>query len=468
MKAFAYDAFISYSHRDLRWARWLQGRLEAFRVPGDAGEALKGRRRMRVFRDQTDLAGVELAASLRRELEQSRWLIVVCSPSSAASEWVNEEAAYFESLGRGGHIIPFIVDGEPDSDTPALECFPPVMRSTDERHLLGASVREIGRTKALLKVISLLIDVRFNRLVDREKQRRRRTALTATAAVLAVGLSTAALLWRNVMVSRRNQVLSYDIYGAALVAFAQKEVIEPGDFEFIKSSAEAGNTYAALLLGDCYAKGWGTDRDDASAFAWYTVSAEKGDLVGMVALANCYSFGTGTAADQEAAFEWNMKAAELGSAEAMLNVAIEYELGKGTAADPDAAFAWYRASAEQGYDLAMYNLANCYRAGIGTAVDPEMAFYWMAKLAETGNAEGMYNLGMMYQHGYGTAEDPERAYAWYRRAADTGDADALYMTGWCLENRYGVTDPAQEWYQKAPDAGSDDAAAALRRRAGDG
>ena len=30
---FTYRAFISYSHKDQRWARWLIRKLEAYRVP---------------------------------------------------------------------------------------------------------------------------------------------------------------------------------------------------------------------------------------------------------------------------------------------------------------------------------------------------------------------------------------------------------------------------------------------------
>jgi len=153
MDAFEYDAFISYSHRDLKWARWIQEKLETFPIPDGADEPFAQRRRMRVFRDQTDLAGVEVTASLRRELRLSRSLVVVCSPNSAASRWVNDEVAYFEELGRQDRIIAFIVSGEPDSDRPELECYPPRMRSTEERALLGANVQEIGRTKALLKVV---------------------------------------------------------------------------------------------------------------------------------------------------------------------------------------------------------------------------------------------------------------------------------------------------------------------------
>ena len=469
MEQYEYDAFISYSHRDLKWARWLQGKLETLRIPAEADEAFANRRSMKVFRDQTDLNGVEVTESLHRELRASRYLVVVCSPNSAASRWVDDEVDFFESLGRQERIVAFIISGEPDSDDPALECYPPRLRCTDERHLLGANVREIGKNKAFLKVASLLIGVRFNRLVDREKQRRRRAILTAAAIVLVISATTAALVWRNTVISRQNKVLVYDGYNAALVSFAQKDVIEPEDFAMIEKSAKAGNAYAALLLGDCYSKGWGVDVDDAMAFEWYTRAAEGGDMMGMIALANCYLFGTGTEVNPEQAFAWNMRAAENGSAEGMLNVAIDFEGGHGTAQDLEAAYEWYKKSAEQGYDLAMYNLSRCYRSGIGTQADPERAFYWMEKLARTDNVEAMYNLGMMYQHGYGTRENPQAAYAWYRKAADTGDGDALYMTGWCIENRYGIDNPALEWYERAALAGNEDAVKAIERlEAGDG
>ncbi len=463
MDGFEYDAFISYSHRDLNWAKWLQEKLETFPIPDGAAEPFANRRRLRVFRDQTDLAGVEVTTSLRRELRLSRYLVVVCSPNSAASRWVNDEVAYFESLGRQDRIIAFIVSGEPDSDRPELECYPPRMRSTDERALLGANIQEIGKGKALLKVVSLLIDVRFNRLVDREKQRKRRNTTAAVSILLVLAAVLSALLWRNAAVSRRNRALSLDVYGAAIVAFAQQEVLSPEDFARIRDSAEAGNAYAACLLGDCYAKGWGVARDDAAAFSWYKRAAEAGDTMGMVALANCYIFGTGTAVDKEQSFLWNMRAAEAGAPDAMLNVALDYEGGHGTPQDPAAAFMWYNRAALKRYDLAMYNLSRCYRVGIGTEPNPGQAFYWMKKLAETGNAEAMYNLALMYQGGYGTDEDPSAAYAWYRRAADAGDGDAQYMTGWCLENGYGVDDPALEWYARVAQAGNADAAAALER-----
>lgn len=462
MSEFVYDAFISYSHKDLKWGAWLQRRLESFRPPRAAAEKGPGGGKLRIFRDQTDLAGAELQASLHRELEAARYLIVICSPAAAASRWVNEEIRYFASLGRGDRIIPFIVAGEPLSDDPEMECFPAALREGKEE-LLGANIQEIGKNKAFLKVASILLDVRFNRLVDREKKRRVRRALTAAALLLLVSGVTGALLLRNAAITKKNQELSFDIYGAAIVSFAKKDKIEPAELAFLQASAEAGNVDAALLLADCFQKGWGTEKDPDKAFFWYGQAAQKGSAQGMVALANCYLNGIGTEETPREVFRWNMEAARLGEPAGMVNVGSCLEDGYGTAQDQREAVAWYQKAAEAGYDLGMYSMARCCRSGIGTEANPAQAFYWMKKLAETGNPDGMYNLALMYQYGYGTPEDPRQAYLWYRKSAEAGCADAMRMTGWCIENRYGVDSPALEWYAQAAQAGSQEALEDIKR-----
>ena len=464
MEEYIYDAFISYSHRDMKWARWLQRCLETFRIPRGLCPGAESRRHLKVFRDQTDLAGVELQQTLEKELDASRCLVVLCSPNSAASHWVNEEILAFRREAPGRRIIPFIVDGEPESDDASLECYPPALRS-GEGHPLGSNVREIGKDKAFLKLVSILLDIRFNRLVDREKQRRLRTALTAGFTAAAVALTVGGLLRHNALVTRKNRELSYDIYGAAIISIAQKDVIEPADVEFLRVSAEAGNNRAMLLLADCYNHGWGTEPDPEAAFAWFSRAAEAGDTSGMVGVANCYDSGVGTAEDKALAYQWDLRAAEAGDASGMLNTAICLEDGSGTEKDEKAAFEWYKKSAETGFDLGMYNLARCYLAGVGTEPDSGQAFAWTRRLADTGNVQGMYNLAMMYQYGFGTEEDPRQAYLWYRKAAEAGDADAMYAAGQCAETGYGTDGEAAEWYRRAYEAGKTDAAADLERLA---
>ena len=86
-----YRAFISYSHRDARWARWLHRALEGYAVPrrlvGAAGEFGPVPSRLRpVFRDRDELASAgDLGQRVKDALAASEALVVICSPAAAAS-----------------------------------------------------------------------------------------------------------------------------------------------------------------------------------------------------------------------------------------------------------------------------------------------------------------------------------------------------------------------------------------------
>src|SRR5262245_38768760 len=97
-----YWAFLSYSHRDEKTAQWLHRALEGFRVPRRLRERANERgvelpaRLHPVFRDRDELptAG-DLGSVIERALDESSCLVVLCSPHSAASRWVNEEVRRF-------------------------------------------------------------------------------------------------------------------------------------------------------------------------------------------------------------------------------------------------------------------------------------------------------------------------------------------------------------------------------------
>ena len=77
-----YDAFISYRHLplDKAVADSLQKLLEAFKPPSGITYA-NTNRITRIFRDETELpTSNDLGADIRAALEQSRYLIVLCSP----------------------------------------------------------------------------------------------------------------------------------------------------------------------------------------------------------------------------------------------------------------------------------------------------------------------------------------------------------------------------------------------------
>ena len=65
-KRFEYVAFISYKREDVAWAKWLQQRLETYRLPSVIRqEAPHLPKHIRpVFRDQTDIGAGPLLESL--------------------------------------------------------------------------------------------------------------------------------------------------------------------------------------------------------------------------------------------------------------------------------------------------------------------------------------------------------------------------------------------------------------------
>ena len=94
-ESYTYYAFVSHSHRDAKWATWIQNALERYRLPSSVRKAVGKplpKRLAPVFRDATDLGSCQLVEGLHRELEASRFLIVICSPDSAKP---NAEGKHF-------------------------------------------------------------------------------------------------------------------------------------------------------------------------------------------------------------------------------------------------------------------------------------------------------------------------------------------------------------------------------------
>lgn len=181
-------AFISYNHHDVKMAKWLHKRLEAYKLPTEIHNEFEDSKYLRpVFRDQEDLNTGILSDELRKHLESSKYLIFICSPNSAKSEWVNSEVKAFIEWGRLEYIIPFIIDGAPNA-VDAEECFPASLREYvaehPEKELLGINVSEVGREKAFVRVVSRMLEISFDELWKRHERERRKQVLVWTMGTL--------------------------------------------------------------------------------------------------------------------------------------------------------------------------------------------------------------------------------------------------------------------------------------------
>ncbi|MGN6312172.1 MAG: TIR domain-containing protein [Rhodanobacteraceae bacterium] len=225
---FAYRAFISYSHRDKAWGDWLHKALETYRVPSRlvgtrTAHGTIPRRLHPVFRDREELASAtDLGRKVNAALGNSENLIVICSPASAASRWVNEEVLAYKRMGRADRIFCLIVAGEPNaSDLPGRapeECFCPALRFAtnaagqpiaEPAEPIAADARpgKDGKANAKLKLIAGMLDVGFDALKHRE-QRRQVQRMTAITALALVVMAVTAVLAVFALISRHDAVIS--------------------------------------------------------------------------------------------------------------------------------------------------------------------------------------------------------------------------------------------------------------------
>ncbi len=265
-----YFAFISYSHADERWSRWLHRALETYRVP----KRLVGRatahgpipaRLTPVFRDRDELAGAaDLGSKVTAALEASRYLIVICSPAAARSRWVDEEVRVFKRLGRADRILTLIIDGEPNASSKPgeehQECFVESLRfhvdadgSLSERPAepIAADARpgKDGKTNAKLKLIAGLLGTGFDQIKQRDSRRQQKRLLVITGAAVVGMLITGVLAvtaWIARQDAERNRDRAEDLIGFMLGDLRQQ--LEPiGKLDVLKDVGDKAMEYFSTL-----------------------------------------------------------------------------------------------------------------------------------------------------------------------------------------------------------------------------
>ena len=230
MGDYKYKAFISYSHKDRKWTRWLHRRLETYPIPKNiVGKTTPAgiipRRLKPIFRDREELsASNNLGEKIQAALASSKNLIIICSPAAAKSKWVNQEILTFKQNNRDAQLFSVIVEGEPYASTmpgrEAEECFPPALRfevnedgtlSDIPAEPLAADLRPHadGKRLGFLKLLSGMIGVGLDEVVQRDMKRSRKrvTAITtgSLATVLAMGTLTGFALDARAEAEKRRQ-----------------------------------------------------------------------------------------------------------------------------------------------------------------------------------------------------------------------------------------------------------------------
>ena len=185
-ESYKYFAFISYSHRDEKWAKFIQDELEGYKLPNVIRKEVNRELPKRIhpiFRDATDLGVGLLEDNLKAELAESKYLIVICSPNSAKENadgkcWVDSEVHYYaRELKRGNRIIPIIIEGTPN------EAF---CKTLKQMECLALDATKHQKARIVNDVVAKILGLKPDDLWQRELRRRRRQRLFRSVAVSVV------------------------------------------------------------------------------------------------------------------------------------------------------------------------------------------------------------------------------------------------------------------------------------------
>lgn len=216
---YKYDAFISYRHvsPDKEIAEKLQKKLENY-TPPKAFRDVKKYGRCHIFRDETELpTSSDLSNDIKAALEESRFLIVICSKTTKDSRWCLEEIEHFKELhnGSNANIITLVADGNPDEVFPASLCSEliPVIdeygNTTYKEHIIEPLAANVtGKTKKealkklnteFLRVAAPIFGCGYDNLYNREHKKKIRRMFSTSSVIIALlllfGIYNSTMLW---------------------------------------------------------------------------------------------------------------------------------------------------------------------------------------------------------------------------------------------------------------------------------
>lgn len=226
-------------------------------------------------------------------------------------------------------------------------------------------------------------------------------------------------------------------------------------FSIFKRLAGKGNGRAMYFLGEYYAQGYGSVKEDTEKRAeWRKKGKNTGDTLALLNFAHTLpNNDPGKKKFFEKVFNNVLKLAENGDIFAQWEVADMYKFGLGIEENEEEEVRWLKESASKGFWKAQCDLGYYYRIGQDKSQE---AFTWYIKAAELGVTEAQLAVAELLDIDGDLKKDYTEANRWYRKAADQGDVYAMYHLA--INYRLGKGcnvdyKEAFKWYQKAADQG---------------
>ena len=211
---YKYDAFISYRHKELDKfvAENLHKQMESFKLPGNVSRKHKGGRTKieRVFRDKEELPiSSNLEDPIMQALQNSEYLVVICTPRIRESIWCRKEITTFIEMHGRNKVLAVLAEGEPADSFPEELLYKDVTVTNEDGTTsvirepvepLAADVRG-KNNKEVLKAIKAelprllapMFDMTYDDLKQRHRERRMKKILAASLTVAGVCLAFGAV-----------------------------------------------------------------------------------------------------------------------------------------------------------------------------------------------------------------------------------------------------------------------------------
>ncbi len=227
MKTFA---FISYSRKDRDVASWLQVKLEKYPYPREwVNKELQPNHDKfirKVFLDTKDLPVTDgqFDESIKRNLKDARYLIVLCSENSTGSVYVNNEIKYFLETHDNNPdlVLPVFINKVENNVPEALLDYQITDRNCPiyNRELTPKSE---SNTYCFYHIVSFLLKVDHRRLYDRYQRHRRKKGIRRSIFMnVLIGLLSLLIIFLIKSIQNKNRA----IQSQNEVIELQKELIE--------------------------------------------------------------------------------------------------------------------------------------------------------------------------------------------------------------------------------------------------
>ena len=203
-KIVKYDAFISYRHSELDKfvAVNLHKKLEAFKLPKGVKSPTGKKKIERVFRDQDELPlASNLGDPITLALENSDYLLVICTPRLPQSEWCKKEIETFIKLHGRDKVLAVLAEGEPEESFPEAlikeeyevinpdgtkeiqyRTFEPL--AADVRGKSNKAIKK-AMNDAVLRICAAIFGLNYDELKQRHKERAMKRTISVVSAVAA-------------------------------------------------------------------------------------------------------------------------------------------------------------------------------------------------------------------------------------------------------------------------------------------